>query len=271
VTYFGTIDVEMARVRISEMSFTTRMKGVSSRYAVLISVDAMFFRAYMPSLLTFFSHLSSQDVEFHIVLACEEELVSQALSMLETFQSAIFRFTGLRANVTLHHATVPAWVGERKTFYACSRFLHVGKILQGYDGVYVMDADCLLVENPAVFCEQLLDTLCDVAKPRQFRLEMLFPWRRYIANNVFLRNTVETKQWLEHLSEYLVYGLSQNVSWMLDQNGIDYANCNTPGLCISDLNSISVKRPAVRPSWSPIFEKNVMLNFMLKNGEDNVA
>ena len=67
------------------------------------------------------------------------------------------------------------------------------------------------------------------------------PWRRYIANNVFMARSVQGRRFAESTEDYIWSFLDRSDSWMLDQNALDWAvEVASPETVLGNMSALSV-------------------------------
>jgi hypothetical protein len=118
----------------------------------------------------------------------------------------------------------------------------------------MMDADSYINKDLTHFLSDLVGR-ADISLPFSRGYASLAPWKRYIANSIYVKRTPEVFDLFQTLNSYIVYGLSEPLSWMLDQNAITYALEVHRGVKVVDLNQF--ERVTSRPMVFSIFEKNV--------------
>jgi hypothetical protein len=256
LTYFSDIDQDLASARMAgiNIQFLSTNTDELSPSGVLISVDDRFFRIYAPLILLYAHHLPQH--HFHIVYVGSTEEVGQAAALREKYQSLLHDYTGLPvgSNVSIHHCELPQWVPTPRTFYACARFLALPVLLNRHETLYMMDADSYINDDLTPLLSALAHK-ADIAIPLSRGYAVLAPWKRYIANSVFIKRTPSAFDFLHTVNRYIAYGLSEPRSWMLDQNALAYAFEQHREVKFEDLNLF--KRVTNRPMIFSSFEKNI--------------
>src|SRR5699024_3285521 len=105
-----------------------------------------------------------------------------------------------------------------------------------------------LLRDPRPFMDKLEST--PFATPLTKGSLGVSPWRRYMAGNVIASQEYLESVVLDRFHDYLSVGLTEENSWMLDQNGLAYA--------IESLDNYSPlgARPASVGSFMGQWEKN---------------
>lgn len=225
-----------------------------SRIAILMSADPKFFRIYGHLIMFYAQQLPQYDFVF--VLTGEPQEATEVMDDGRTFVGALsaFNSSGRVDNLRFFRSSVPEFVAEDKTFFATSRFFAAKRMLQEYEGVYLIDIDLQFDADPSRFIDWLHSRTFSCSDNRG--LYRLSPWRRYLAGNVYIRKDVPD-QFMTDLLSYIVSGLHSPNSWMLDQNALTYAIERTfPGLDVStaQFGARPTSQPAFRAVWESRFD-----------------
>lgn len=256
LTYYSEAEIQERRRDIPSLSRMRRLSpsdGPNSDKAVVISVDPNFFRIYGPMILFNAQQLTS--IDFVLILCAEEEEGQHALEDAHEYLQALSKFNKqpVPQNLRIQIAGIPEWVGDKRTFYACARFLGLPELLDQYETIYAMDADLFMIRDPQPFMEASSNIPLSV--PETQGLLGVPPWRRYMAGNMVVNREFAGSTTLERLVDYLSVGLAASSSWMLDQNAISYAV--ERGLN-GEFERMSKARPAITATFMRLWERNYM-------------
>lgn len=218
---------------------------------LVLSMDPRFLRFYAPYWFNLAPFLARDGYRFLFLVIGEgaEEAIAESRDLL----SHMVRFRGLTPvePVTFVPVPVPEGVGETKTFYACARFLHAAEIVeQTGRPILIIDADMVMKEPLGSMLAALAPY--DFARPCSGGASALSPWRREVANTVFVNATDGGRRVLDRLSSYALAGLASSKSWMLDQNALSYATEDVEA-SLFDVSQIS--RPLYQERHRNMFER----------------
>jgi hypothetical protein len=223
----------------------------SAKLSLVFSMDAGFCSAYLPLMLHYARHMS--DINYHFVFVGSEKEISACREMLDVLVAAQEKCGGMKmVNYSYSTMSIPATVKEKVTFYACARYFAASELLEHFEGVYVMDVDIQFTENPAIYFSSMWKH--DVCLPKGLNLGQLMPWRRFMAGNVFVRNTTVGRAFLNMVVDYMRAGLVCPDSWTLDQNALCYA-MEVMNMEVYDLNSRG--KPTSQPRINKLFESGI--------------
>jgi len=226
MTYFGEVDSSSTADEGGPQTVRSTIRKLGDRVpknrsSIVVSVDPRFFRIYAPHLYFCAQQLPEIDM---VILLCAtggqaKELVSDGQRYLKAL--AGLNATGYPDNLFHYFVPVPKFVPERRTFYAAARFFAAPVLLEHYQNLYLMDADLVIDVHPGPFLKKVRDL--PVAVPKTAGVSALSPWRRYMAGNIPMSQSVLETEFLDHVQNYLFQGMVQRDSWMLDQNALSYA------------------------------------------------
>lgn len=220
----------------------------SAKLSLVFSMDAGFCSAYLPLMLHYARYMS--DINYHFVFVGSKSEVSACREMLDVLVTAQEKCAGRKmVNYSCSTMSIPATVKEKVTFYACARYFAASELLEYFEGVYVMDMNIQFTENPATYFSSMWEH--DVCLPKGLNLGQLMPWRRFMAGNVFVRNTEAGRAFLSTVVDYMRAGLVCADSWTLDQNALCYA-MEVMDMEVYDLNSRG--KPTYQPRVNKLFE-----------------
>lgn len=229
----------------------------------LMSMDERFLRLYGLPILYIANILPQYHFHFHIV--GQREIVNHSVDDFLKLHHLMKTFTqnfSSSGNVFFSFEETPTIVMEKRTYYACARFLHANKIMERYESdILIMDIDLILKDDPTLYLTFLHQY--DVSMPVSSGIISLCPWRRFLGGNVYLKNNLLARHFLRSVHKYISAHLDQPTSWTLDQNALCYAyetmaNEN-PEFKFGDVNDYSRKtgksRPFLQGSIRQLIEK----------------
>lgn len=222
-TYYSQDYVAQSRPTVSSLSELSTWSSdttPASDHAIVLSMDESFFRTFGPMVL--FNAQQVRNVDFVILLCTETGTAQQLIEEAKKYVSGLSSLNKQPApkNVHVHVTPEPSWAENPKTFYASIRFLALPELLGHYETVYCMDADLFMMHNPQRFLEGSWPVAMNAYMNKS--LLSVSPWRRFMAGNVVVTKAAANSSALQHLVEYLAVGLTQQFSWMLDQNALSY-------------------------------------------------
>lgn len=256
LTYFAEEELnlrelsqEAAQIRASVQPVSVGSTG--NKLAIGVSMDPNFFRIYSPWLFFYAQQLPA--IDFNFFLCASQDEARNLARDGESFVTGLntLNRTGAPKNVNYYHMPTPEFVADTRTFYACARFFCVDKLVSRYENAYLMDADLYLEDNPTKFFKAVHDII--FGAPRTRSTAALSPWRRYMAGNIAVSRSIANKPLLADLQAYLVHGMRQQGSWMLDQNGLSFAIERNPET-FTALNAH--KRPFLTSKFMGTWEAN---------------
>lgn len=213
------LDARVTQVQRSLMEQQTHPSAHS--FAVVVSADENFFRIYGTQLIALAQQMP--DVDFVVILCAGEREAASLVELADVFgkQLAHFNRSGGVLNIQYYSMPVPDFVQQPVTFYASARFFAASPLLERYERLYIMDIDLSANDDPTAYFERI--KAVTFGTPSNNSLISISPWRRYLAGNVSIGRGAESSGLLRDLQSYLVCGLMENSSWMLDQNALTFA------------------------------------------------
>lgn len=257
LTYFGADEINYSKLEpdISDLVgglAPLQLPLTANTMAVGVSMDENFFRIYSPLLYLYAQQLPQFD--FNFILCAESEQAEALMHEGAAYAQALASLnrSGEPSNVRVYAIPTPSFVRDPKTFYACARFFALPELLKHYPQVYLMDADLYLEDNPTAFFRRLRSVPC--AAPATVGPSGLPPWRRYMAGNIAANRSCTESSFLDDLHAYIVHGLRQPRSWMLDQNALSFAIERSGPDSFTSLNTF--KRPFITAKFMSTWESN---------------
>ncbi|MFQ1634159.1 hypothetical protein ACK39T_12205 [Aeromonas veronii] len=221
--------------------------------SISMSLDSNFLKIYGSQIAHYIINFPKYDFNLTVVTLgdnCKTTTV-KFIDLLNSLSE--FSHGGRPENYSITFTALPDWVANKKTYFACARFLAAEKLINKYQSTYIMDADLTWLEDPHNYFKELKKIGPSV--PFSRGTSILPPWRRYMAGNVYLNSSKSSIDFLENINKYILNGLAECNSWMLDQNAITYAIEKAENNKINDLGRIF--RPFNQLSIRTVFEKNV--------------
>ena len=193
-----------------------------SQFIILISLDERFLRSYGPQLMFYAAIL--KEYPFHIHVVGEESEVIPAIDETIKLFDMIGDYRGEKGLIQpgFSYEPLPDWVQDKRTYYACARFIHGEKIMNDYQtSLFIMDADLIFLHDPKDFFSWMQQY--DLALPLSSGIVTVSPWRRVLAGNLFIKNNGIGRHFLFLTKKYILQHLDQTRAWTLDQNALCYA------------------------------------------------
>lgn len=199
-----------------------------ARTTLLFSCDQVFFAAFYPYWASTAEYLHSVNIGLHFVLIGKTvpPLVAAVQRGIE-LSRATARLRGMddggARNVTFSTITVPDYVGNQRTLYACARYL-VARRVGALTGtrVFILDIDTIMVDDVATIPAHCWEGNA-ICAPMATGLRVLVPARRYLAGMFPVPVGALGDEAMQAIEEYIYAGLSRANSWTLDQNALAYA------------------------------------------------
>ena len=221
---------------------------------VVFSADENYFKmfatdwartCYLFNGLTYsFGLVVTNEVKFHELVNNFSELIKSIADLTECKIATNFNFYWVRCEVI------------NKTQYACARFYLADYIIKNTkNDLYITDIDQLVMGD----LETYLQT---VAKGDDVQLSILenyfqlIPGRCYMAGNIYLKNSEKSRKFIELMVIYILHGIDEEKSWILDQNATRYA---VEHVDVSNVN-LNGKRPIHQFKNIKRLFRNGMLN-----------
>ncbi|MCC3282473.1 hypothetical protein [Arthrobacter caoxuetaonis] len=212
-----------------------------ARVTVLYSANIAFLRRYFARIIFYALAEPNQQLHFHIVADEPEALdfireATELANGMHTFS----RRSSERPRISWSSSRLPEDVGNPVTYFACARYLVAQQIMDRFEtDVWIQDVDLFPVspvsDSPVGFAE------FDVIVAASTGNNMLAPWRRYLAGNVFLSRSNNGRQFITQVENYIWTFLPVVDSWMLDQNALDWAiECAPAETAIGNMRVLGV-------------------------------
>lgn len=255
-TYYSSLDINRKNSNISDFLdkelclYSTITK---KEICLIASLDERFLRIYAPNIITHLIGL--EHYNFHFTICGNEkskEYVDEFMKLISEYEK--FARVSIKDRISFSYFEVPDWVKEKKTLYACARFFTAKRILSEklFESVYIMDIDLTVTEDISSFMKKQMGYMMSFSFSRNNAA--LYPWRRFLAGNVFIGN--KALHYLSLLCDYILFGLKEKNSWMLDQNALDYIYYLQDDKSYI-LNNAQEKKPFSQFQFRQILEKNI--------------
>lgn len=118
----------------------------------------------------------------------------------------------------ISYAEIPSYWHDKRTFYACSRYLFSNQVLYKYSkGLIITDLDYELTSDVENFFDSIKH--CDVASRVNSNIKGMFPWLKVMCGTIYVNNTPSGKYLLECFCKaFSTIFNPLNYNWGLDQN-----------------------------------------------------
>lgn len=255
LSYFSSKEVSQTALNsdITRLNYSWTAKAKSSSdKAIIVSVDPIFFRIYGPMML--FNAQQVPEINFVFLICATEGEVRDLTLASRRYLATLSNLNhqSVNQNISFYAVDIPDWVQDRKTFYACARFLALPDMLQRYKNVYCMDADLLMKDDPVPFFARTSRLKFSV--PKNSSLIGIIPWRRHMAGSLVANRAFLESPALCDLNRYISSGLQQAFSWTLDQNALSFAAERAPASDFEPLDKYA--RPAMVSKFMVRWERN---------------
>ena len=227
--------------------------GSYEEYGIVLSVEKNFFKIYMPLLMSIISHFDIS-LSFHIFVVGDKNEINMCNKLFYKMQNVMNEFISKKANIFLYHVMCPDFVKKISTVSACARYMFLDNIIKMHKAIYIMDIDLLIKDYPVDYFNKMQKNDADIVSPGPIYWPIPYPWRRYMAGNIYIKSNKNTEKFLNLVSLYCAYGLKNDISWTLDQNALEYA--------ISKISNLKVEnekgtRFTVTPSYNNVLESSI--------------
>lgn len=209
---------------------------------ILYSANVEFLRRYFARIVFYASAEPKLQLHFHLVASEPEALdfIQEANELTRTIHGFSHRSSKPPA-LSWSSSPLPAGVGNPITYYACARYLVAQQVMDKFEtDVWIQDVD-LYPTSPISDSYRAL-TEFDVVLAASTGINMLAPWRRYIANSVFIARSSAARHFAASAVDYIWAFLDRTDSWMLDQNALDWAvEAAQPGIAIGNMRALDIR------------------------------
>lgn len=235
--------------------FPTDLKPDNSTLTILVSMDSAFLKYYAVQL--FYTMIALKKYHFHFHIIGNPETSKSIIKDAEDLFHNIHDFMAPKNKIitpSFSYEEPPTFVHDLKTYYACARFVSAENIMRSLNNdVLIMDADLFVFDEIDSYVEKLIQH--DVAIPFSTSLMSLYPWRRIMAGNVYLKNNENAISFIHIVKNYIISHIDKENSWTLDQNALTYAYENiTQNINLGD--SAIYYRPMSQPALRKLIEQN---------------
>ncbi|MDQ0677986.1 hypothetical protein QFZ30_001368 [Arthrobacter pascens] len=212
-----------------------------ARVTILYSANVEFLRRYLARIIFYAATEPKLQLHFHVVAPEREALdfIREAKELARTIHGFSHRSSKLPA-LSWSSSSLPAGVGNPITYYACARYLVARQVMDKFGtDVWIQDVDLYPISPISDSYSELAEF--DVVVAASTGINMLAPWRRYIANNVFFARSDKGRQFAASAADYIWAFLDQPNSWMLDQNALDWAvETARPATAIGNMRALNI-------------------------------
>ncbi|WP_139184633.1 hypothetical protein [Arthrobacter sp. ok909] len=209
---------------------------------ILYSANIEFLRRYMARILFYACAEPELHLHFHLVASDAEAraFIREAEDLSRTIHGFSHR-TSMPPSLSWSSSQLPPEVGNPITYFACARYLVAGQVMDKFGtDVWVQDVD-LYPTSPISQAGTALSGF-DVVLAASSGINMLAPWRRYIANSVYISRSEKGRAFATNAAQYISAFLDEPDSWMLDQNALDWAVEKAPaGTSIGNMRALDIQ------------------------------
>lgn len=194
-----------------------------AKVTILYSANVAFLRRYFTRVIFYANAEPELQLHFHIVDPESEVLkfIREARELAVLIHSFSHRSSKL-PNISWSSSRLPAGVGNPITYYACARYLVAQQMMDKFKtDVWIQDVD--LFPTFPISDSHSKFTDFDAIVAATSGVNVVAPWRRYLAGNVFLARSDNGRKFAANAVEYIWAFLDRADSWMLDQNALDWA------------------------------------------------
>lgn len=229
----------------------------SNDTTIIVSMDINFLRYYAAQL--FYNIIALKTYKFHFHIIAENKEVNEEIIEAKNLFKNMLSFRKSNFEIiepSFSFEYTPEFVMENKTYYACARFVNANSFLNKFDtNLLIMDADLFINDDLKPYIDELKKH--DLSVPLSRGIMNIYPWRRVMAGNIFVKNNPTSNKFLELTKDYIVNHLNIQNSWTLDQNALTYAYEkifeNYPSVNIG--NSALLNRPMNQPKIRILVER----------------
>lgn len=191
--------------------------------AIIVSVDINFLRKYGPQLFVSTIALKKYQVHIHVIGDYNDSIdsINEAKELFKKI--LMFYKTEKEVRIpTFSTENIPDYVKDNVTYYACSRFVHANAFKNWFDtDILIIDVDFLITDDLKNMIKKIENY--DVALTLTEGITSMTPWTRAMGGTLYLKNNEYSEKFIEYTRSYILYGLSFEDSWILDQNALCYA------------------------------------------------
>jgi hypothetical protein len=193
---------------------------------ILVSCDVKYFEMFgiliLGQLLTIGKH---NRYHFHII-GGSGKAESAIDAFLKCHEQALRFRDGARYTIppTFSAESVPKEVKDKRTYYACARYLRLGEFLRRFgNDVLVLDADVTWRQYPLYVFRRITAAGADVVLARKFGFNHLSPSMTDFAGFVYVSNNERSLRFASVLRDYILTHIQKQDIWGLDQTALQYA------------------------------------------------
>lgn len=208
---------------IPEITYYNTRKNENNLPTILLSMDPKFLEYYGVQL--FYSIIVLNKYHFHLHIVENDTDINDTIQQAQDIFKNITSFMKPKKPIispTFSSEKCPTFVKNKKTYYACSRYIVSKDIIKKFDAnIFIMDVDFFINDELDTYFSEMAKY--DIVIPFSKALQSLFPWRRIMAGFVYVNKREEGKTFLEYVNNYILNNLNKENSWTLDQNALSYA------------------------------------------------
>lgn len=214
----------------------------TSTATILYSANISFLRRFLARIL--FYAIAEPELRLHFHLVASDPEARAFVDEAEELLGALHAFSGRASappSLSWSSSEVPSGVGNPITYYACARYLVAEAVMDKFGAdVWIQDVD--LYPTAAISQAHTAMKEFDAVVAASSGIDLLAPWRRYIANSVYISRSEKGRTFASNAAAYISSFLHEPDSWMLDQNALDWAVEMAPdGTSLGNMRALDVQ------------------------------
>lgn len=222
-TYFDIKDEIEDIPKVNSPIFIDKQPVNYTNTAIIVSVDINYLRKYGPQLFVSIIALKKYQVHIHVIGDYSDS--TDAINEAKELFNKILLFYKTEKEVripTFSTESIPDFVKDDITYYACSRFVHANSFKNWFNtDILIIDVDFLITDDLKNMMKKISNY--DVALTLTEGITSMTPWTRAMGGTLYLNHNSRSEKFIEYTRNYILYGLSFENSWILDQNALCYA------------------------------------------------
>ena len=179
---------------------------------LLVSGNKEYLLKYLPNYCKSVKQRQNNPLLFHIHFVFDENIEFKDLEIIKQ----ILENYGIDYEIS--YTLIPYFWNDKRTFYACSRYLFAAQILSKYkNGILITDLDYQLTEDCTNFYNIIKEY--DVAFKVQNNCASILPWLKVMCGTIYVNSTTNGLFILKCFSRAFSFSFNPiNFNWGLDQN-----------------------------------------------------
>ncbi|MEU3330839.1 hypothetical protein ACF046_01455 [Glutamicibacter creatinolyticus] len=229
-------------------------KSPADAPTIVYSADPNYLMAYAPRLIFYMSVMT--ELRYHLHIVAPKDVAVAASKSFMNFVHATFALRNVEMDsiyLEISWSECPESIKLQASYAASARYLIAPQIMERHDSsVWIQDVDLYPIGDIRRFIDILETNHINLFKSHF--LNGLLPWVRFLAGNVYVRNTAIGNKFLTDASVYLQNFLNHEHSWMIDQNALTFAIGKVPAsIVIGDTRQLNI--PVAQSNLSSLIEK----------------